>query len=191
MAVDRRDQVAAAGGAAGNAVSGKASVTMAMLAVATSASPAAAAAAPGRPASRRLAGAAGSASTTASASSYRGSCADPTVSRQPCAVRSIARTIEPVRRSAADAAATAGTSDASPPGRLTKTGAGGPSPRAAAALSSSPAAASVTGWPSRVAAASAGMVASNDSWSDRPAYTPPSSGSTSRSTTSGPSRAPR
>ena len=42
----------------------------------------------------------------------------------------------------------------------------------------------------REAVASAGNVASKDSSSERPAYTPPSSGSTSRSTTSAPSRAP-
>src|SRR6266568_2673715 len=163
-----------------------------MLALGISPSPAAAAAAPGTPASSLLAGPGGSASTTASASSCSGACAEPTVSRQPSGVRASPRTIALVRTAAPDAAATAGTSVPRPLASVVKTGlgalpadalpadalpagvlpagvlpAGVPAPSAAA--SSTEAAAAVSEAYRPDAAASAGNVASNDSCSDRPA----------------------
>src|SRR6266699_745724 len=95
-----------------------------MLALGISPSPAAAAAAPGTPASSLLAGPGGSASTTASASSCSGACAEPTVSRQPSGVRASPRTIALVRTAAPDAAATAGTSVPRPLASVVKTGLG-------------------------------------------------------------------
>src|SRR3984885_15067848 len=159
--------------------------------------------------SSRAAGAAGTAMITASASRYSGSAADPTVSRQPVSVRPSSRTIAPVRTSAPDALATASGSAPSPDVSVTKRGAGLPAPGAKPAPSaatrsflllsaaglggwggSSDVTASVSAaWP-RVAAASGARVALNDRSSDRPAYTPPSSGSTSRSTISAPSLLP-
>src|ERR1700742_4095010 len=80
---------------------------MAMLAYSIAASPAAAADAPATLLSSRDAGRAGRASTTASASIRSGSAADPTVSRQPVAVRASSRTVARVRTVAPEAAATA------------------------------------------------------------------------------------
>ena len=102
----------------------------------------------------------------------------------------------PVRSCAPDAAATAAGSEPSP--LASEVNIGGravepppPGPRRAVAAGgggSSEAAASASDARSRDAWARPGSVASNDSSSERPAYTPPSSGSTSRSTTSGPNR---
>ncbi len=112
------------------------------------------------------------------------------VSRQPRAVRASSRTIALARSSAPDAAARAAGSVPSPPARVLNTGGRGadaPGPSAGGGSSAAAAADSVPWW--RDAAARAGSVASKDSSSDRPAYTPPSSGLTSRSTTSWPNRA--
>ena len=97
-----------------------------------------------------------------------------------------------VRTTAPLAAASAGGSVPSPPASVVKTGAGRAGPddgSAAGGGGMSDAAASVSErWPC-AAFASGASVASKDRSSHRPAYTPPSSGSTSRSTTSAPSRA--
>ena len=173
-----------------------------------------AAAPPALSVSRRAAGAAGVARITASASRYSGSAAEPTVSRQPAAVRLSSRTIAFVRTSAPEALATASGSAPIPVVSETKSGAGLPLAPAGApgawvlaaaawpaaggllllsavgAGGSSEAAAPVRVACPRVAAASGASVARKDRSSDRPAYTPPSSGSTSRSTISAPRREP-
>ena len=90
-----------------------------------------AAASPALSFSSRAAGAAGVAMITASASRYSGSAAEPTVSRQPVAVRLSSRTIAFVRTSAPEALATVSGSAPIPVVSETKTGAGlaaGPSP---------------------------------------------------------------
>ncbi len=108
-----------------------------------------------------------------------------------------------IRTSAPDAAARAGGRVPRPPRRVVNTagrvgGGLGASWLAGAGLggagsgggggSSDAAAQASEAWV-RDAWARPGSVASNDNSSDRPAYTPPSSGSTSRSTTSWPNRA--
>src|SRR5215469_1681456 len=141
--------------------------------------------------SRREAGAAGTATTTASAVTYSGSAAEPTVSRQPPVVRVSSRTIAPVLMSAFDALASASGSAPRPVPSVTNNGAAGVGlDEAGAGGGSSAAAASVSAWCFLAAAASGPRVAWKDSSSLRPAYTPPSSGSTSLSTISAPSRAP-
>src|SRR6201999_1122241 len=158
------------------------SVTMAMLAYSIPASAAVAADAPGTPLSSRDAGRAGRASTTASASIRSGSAPDPTVSRQPVAVRASSRTVARVRTVAPDAAATAAGSAPRPLVKVVKTagrGGGGPD-SAGGAGGSRDAAASDRARCDPAAAASGPRVASNDSSSDRPAYTPPSSGAAHR-----------
>ncbi len=135
---------------------------------------------------------------TASASRCWGACAEPMVSRQPRGPRASSRTMAPVRTCAPEAAARAGGRVPRPPARVVNTaGRAGrlparvswPAGRAAAGAAASEAAAAASEACVRDAWARPGSVASNDSSSDRPAYTPPSSGSTSRSTTSGPNRA--
>ena len=115
-------------------------------------------------------------------------------------MRLSSRTIAFVRTSAPEAFATASGSAPSPVVSETKTGAGlAPAPagggrrrlrRRAGAGGSSEAAAPVSVACLRAAAASGASVAWKDRSSDRPAYTPPSSGSTSRSTISTPRREP-
>ena len=142
------------------------------------------------------------------------------VIRQPAGVRLSSRTIAPVRTSAPEDFARASGSAPIPLVSETKTGAGGPAapPRpggppavaplagvppavvpsagrllpwpAAGAGGSSDAAAPVRVGCARAAAASGASVAWKDRSSERPAYTPPSSGSTSRSTISTPRREP-
>ena len=125
---------------------------------------------------------------TASASRCSGACAEPMVSRQPAAAGTSSRTIALVRSCAPDAAATAGGSVPRPPVSVVKTGGGAAGGPGRGGGSSEAAAAASDAW-RRDASASPGRVASKDSSSDRPAYTPPSSGLTSRSTTSWPNRA--
>ncbi len=131
------------------------------------------------------------------------------MSRQPAGVRLSSRTIAFVRTSAPEAFARAPGSAPSPVVSETKTGAGfAAAPPAGIPAAGEPAAgglslsaaggaggrsdaaASVSVACPRAAAARGASVAWKDRSSDRPAYTPPSSGSTSRSTTSTPSRAP-
>src|SRR5215472_1762886 len=78
--------------------------------------------APGTPPSSRAEGPAGIARTTASAVRYSSSCAEPTVSRQPEAVRDSPRTIAEVRTVAPEVAATAAGSDPSPAASVVNTG---------------------------------------------------------------------
>src|SRR5215469_4891133 len=78
--------------------------------------------APGTPASSLADGPAGTARITASAVRYSSSCAEPTVSRQPEAVRDSPRTIAEVRTVAPEVAATAAGSDPSPAASVVKTG---------------------------------------------------------------------
>ena len=63
---------------------------------------------------------------TASAVRYSSSCLEPTVSRQPAAVRASPRTMAPVRTAAPEAAATAAGSVPSPPASVVNTGDGMP-----------------------------------------------------------------
>ncbi len=110
------------------------------------------------------------------------------VSRQPLAVRASSRTVAVVRTAAPLASASASGSAPRPSARVVNTGccAGpscGPGPSIAAAASASDRC-------FRDSGARPGSVASNDSRSARPAYTPPSSGSTRRSTTSDPNLDP-
>src|ERR1700728_2360536 len=97
---------------------------MAMLAYGISPSAAAAAGAAG--ASSRPAGRPGTARITASASRYSGSAAEPTVRRQPAAVRLSSRTIALLRTCAPDALATASGSAPIQVFGETKSGAGLP-----------------------------------------------------------------
>ena len=110
----------------------------------------------------------------------------PAASRSACGRSS--RTVAPVRISAPDdAAATAAGSRPTPPRGAPNTGAvlpGGVGGRPAGARGGEQRALLAAR-----AARAAARVASRDSSSARPAYTPPSSGSTSRSTTARPSRA--
>ena len=103
-----------------NAPCGIARVTIAMLAY--SISPSSAPAAGTSAWSNRPAGRAGNASTTASARTYSGSCAEPTVSCQPSGVRRSSRTDVPVRTCAPEAAATAAGRVPRPPASVVNTG---------------------------------------------------------------------
>ncbi len=136
-----------------------------------------------RSASSRAAGAAGTASTTASTSRCSGAGAAPSSSRHPSGVRRSPRTVDDSRTCAPLARATAAGSRPRPPGSPRKTGPvyGVAALRACRVASSRlrEAAAGARSW---------GRVACRLSRSARPAYTPPSSGSTRRSTTSRPSR---
>src|SRR5580698_10026195 len=131
---------------------------MAMLAYGISPSAAAAAGAAG--ASSRPAGRPGTARITASASTNSGSAAEPTVSRQPVAVRASSLTMAPVRTSAPDAFASTSGSVPRPPASVVNTGRRGPPGPSGG---SSEPAASVSDGYRRDAAASAGSVASKDS----------------------------
>ena len=122
----------------------------------------------------RAVGAAGVARTTASASIRSGAVVGPATTAKPVSVRASSRTVTPVRTGTVPARVSV--SLASPPGRPAKTGW---SLCGSWAPSSGPAAASDT---------SCGTVARAESRRAWPAYTPPSSGSTSRSSTSSPSR---
>ncbi len=95
---------------------------MAMLAYSMPPSAAAAADAPGTPASSRPAGRAGRARTTASAVISSGAAAEPTVSRQPVAVRASSRTVARVRMTAPEASASTAGSVPSPPASVVNTG---------------------------------------------------------------------
>ncbi len=128
---------------------------------------------------------AGTATTTASASTTVGCGTGPATSRNPSAVRVSSRTGNPVRTVINGCLARVRASRARPPRRVAKTGPseGGAAARAALA-------AAITEACSLSCAANAGIVAWTDNSSVRPAYTPPSSGSTRRSRSSGPSRSP-
>src|SRR5450432_4279485 len=136
-------------------------------------------------ASNRAAGVAGNASTTASASMAVGDAAEPVTSRQPAGNRSTDRTVAShttCAPAAVIAAVSASARRPTPPARPAKTGPD------AAGLRPDRSARNSERWVAITAIC--GMVARSDSSSARPAYTPPSSGSTSRSTTSPPRRAP-
>src|SRR6266542_6316420 len=177
---------------------GYTTVTTAMLAYSMPPSSAAAAGAAVRSIGAALL--AGAATTTASASRYVGSGAGPAASRKPLPVRWMSRTGSRNRSSAPEAASTAAGSAPNPSGSVPNTGrlSAGAAPLSpappdtavvpgAAAPTTEPAARTSEG-SARSAAYSAGTVACRESRSARPAYTPPSSGSTSRSTNTRPSR---
>src|SRR5690606_14744493 len=168
-------------GRVGKAERGRARVTMAMLAASTPANSAAAAGHSGR--SSRAAGAAGTAITTASTSSTSGLGTGPLTTRHPSALRCSSRTVTPVRSVAALAAATASGRRPTPPRSPAKTG-----PATAGAAARTAATAAPSDRCRRTCSPKAGTVASSDNSSARPAYTPPSSGSTRRSATAGPNR---
>ena len=108
---------------------------------------------------------------------------EPTVSRKPVAVRSSSRTVAEVRTSTPPASASAlrqPPEAADEPGEHRRVAT--PAAAAAAAASSEPC--------SRSSATTWGMAARADRFDAWPAYTPPSSGSASRSTTSWPEPRP-
>ena len=125
-------------------------------------------------------GAAGVASTTRSAVSTSGATVGPTTSSKPSEVRRSSRTPASVRTVKPPSLASASVSAAIPPARPAKTGTSEAGGTVAAARTSDGSRSS--------SATTCGTVARTDSARACPAYTPPSSGSTSRSTTSSPSR---
>ncbi len=145
-------------------------------------------------ASSRAAAGAGAARTTASASSAAGPSPPSRTTRQPSAVRRSSRTGVFVRMSppaARTASATAPGSVPTPPSMPMKTGDGAwPGSAARAAVRAwMPLTPSISERSARAASKSWGTAARIEMRYASPAYTPPSSGSTSRSTTSRPSRA--
>ncbi len=133
--------------------------------------------------SNRAVAAAGVARTTASACTSWGSCADPTTRFQPPPDRwARSRTVASVRTSAPAWSTTACGSWPRPPASPAKTGTSEGADDVAAAAARSidlSRSSSATTW---------GTVARAESWRACPAYTPPSRGSTRRSTTSLPKR---
>lgn len=165
---------------AGASATRQAVVTIAMLAAPIAASSVAATGATS--ASSLAAGAAGTATITASASIVCSSIVGPWTTRQPSPAGSSRRTARPVTTdppAASIAAATLAGNEPMPPVTVAKTGSvegtDGTTRRAAARTE-------------RSSRGSCGIVAARDSSSARPAYTPPSRGSTSRSTTARPTR---
>ena len=156
-------------------------VTMAIEAYSTATSSAAAAGATSG--SSRDVGAAGVASTTRSVSTVSGARAEPKVRRKPDPDRASSRTGASVRTPIPRSSASRRGSRPSPPSIPANTGSADAGGTAAAAASSEPC--------SRSSETTGGTAANDERLLACPAYTPPSSGSASRSTTSGPRREPR
>ncbi len=111
-----------------------------------------------------------------------------TVNRQPEGVRATARTLAPSTIVASLVSATAAANRPRPP--RTEANTGVPTGSAGAVRARTRYAPSNSERSSDMIGISCGTVARRDMASARPAYTPPSSGSTSRSTISRPTRAP-